>query len=101
MANLEELLRQRLGPAFAAVAGDAVDPALRRSQRADFQADGSIGLARRLGADPREIATRVLEHAELDELCESADVAGAGLLNLTVRNGALGRLLATVDPDPR
>ena len=101
MANLEELLRQRLAPAFEAVAGEPVDPVLRRSQRADYQADGSLALARRLGTNPRDIATRVLGSAQLDDLCEEAEVAGPGFVNLAIRNDTLGALLATVDRDDR
>ena len=54
--DLERLLADRLAPAFAAVAGMPVDPAVRRSQHADFQSDAALGLARRLGRPPREIA---------------------------------------------
>ncbi len=101
MANLEELLNQRLAPAFAAVAGEDADPALRRSQRADFQADGALALARRLGRNPREIAAEILQRAELSDICASVEVAGPGFLNLTVDSGTLGRLLATTSGDPR
>ena len=54
--DLEKLLTDRLAPAFAAVAGVPVDPVVRRSQRADFQSDAALALARRLGRPPRTIA---------------------------------------------
>lgn len=101
MANVEALLRQRLAPAFEAVAGEPVDPALRRSQHADFQADAALALARRLGRNPREIATRVVERTDLIGLCSSVEVAGPGFLNLTVDNQALGGLLAVIAADER
>jgi arginyl-tRNA synthetase len=100
MADLAGLLGDRLAAAFATVAGTAVDPALRRSQRADFQADGALGLARRLGRGPRDVAAEVLAAADLAGLC-SAEIAGPGFLNLTVRGDVLGRLLAEVAADPR
>ena len=101
MANLEALLRQRLAPAFEAVAGEPTDPVLRRSQHADFQADGALALARRLGGSPREIAARVLQHADLADLCSSVEIAGPGFLNLTVANGTLGSHLVGIAGDGR
>lgn len=101
MANLEALLRQRLVPAFEAVAGEPVDPALRRSQHADFQADGALALARRLNRNPREVATQVVGHADLAGLCSAVEVAGPGFLNLTIDNRAIGDQVAAIAEDDR
>ncbi len=101
MANLEALLHDRLAPAFASVAGRRVDPALRRSQRADFQADAALALARELGRNPRDIAAEVVAAAELDDLCDTVELAGPGFINLTMRAEALGRQLGQLVADPR
>ncbi|MFS2292895.1 MAG: arginine--tRNA ligase [Actinomadura sp.] len=101
MANLEEMLRGTLAPAFEAVAGIEVDPALRRSQHAHFQSDGALALARRLKSNPREIATRVLAEAELDDLCSDVEVSGPGFINITVSDEVLGRLLGRMNTDAR
>lgn len=101
MASVKDLLSERLAPAFAAVAGEPADPVVRRSQRADFQANGALALARRLGRDPRELAAEVLRHARLEDVCSSVEVAGPGYLNLTVDDGLLGRMLAEVARDDR
>ena len=101
LPGLKALLGSRLRPAFADVAGEAVDPAVRRSQRADFQADGALALARRLGRSPRDVATAVLDRADLADLCSTADIAGPGFINLTLADAALGRLLAQVAADER
>lgn len=101
MANLEDLLRQRLASAFETVAGVPVDPAVRRSQHADFQSDAALALARTLAGNPRSIAEQVVANARLDDLCERVEVSGPGFINLTVTNAALGRLLAEVGADER
>jgi arginyl-tRNA synthetase len=98
---LETLLLDRFGAAFQAVAGERVDPVLRRSQHADFQADGALALARRLGRSPREIATDVLAAADLSGLVESAAVSGPGYINVVVDNGALTGLLSEMFRDER
>ncbi|MBF5033920.1 arginine--tRNA ligase [Micromonospora sp. ANENR4] len=99
--DLERLLADRLAPAFAAVAGMPVDPAVRRSQHADFQSDAALGLARRLGRPPREIAAEVREHASLADVCAAVEVSGPGFLNLTVADHALGGLVSALAADPR
>ncbi|MEU7955514.1 arginine--tRNA ligase [Micromonospora chalcea] len=99
--DLERLLTDRLAPAFAAVAGVPVDPAVRRSQHADFQSDAALGLARRLSRPPREIAAEVRERAALADVCASVEVSGPGFLNLTVADHALGGLVSALAVDPR
>ncbi|MGH3916741.1 MAG: arginine--tRNA ligase [Pseudonocardiaceae bacterium] len=101
MANLEELLTQRLAPAFEAVAGRPVDPVIRRSQHADFQADGALALARSLSTSPRDIAVQVLQQAELEDLCPAVEISGPGFINLTLANEVLARLLAGINRDER
>lgn len=101
MANLEELLHQRLAPAFASVAGIPVDPVIRRSQRAHFQSDAALALARSIGGNPRGIADQVAKAAHLDDLCSSVEVSGPGFINLTLSDAALGRLLAQTSGDER
>lgn len=101
MVDLEELLGRRLSAAFVAVGGEPTDPAMRRSQRADFQADGALALARRLGRNPREIAEEILQKADLHDLCSKVEVAGGGFINLTIADDALGRLLAIRARDDR
>jgi arginyl-tRNA synthetase len=98
---LEDLLGQRLAPAFEAVSGGPADPVLRRSRQADFQADGALALARRVGRSPRDIATDVVAAARLEDLCSAVEVSGPGFINLTLRDELLERLLATIASDPR
>ncbi|REE98544.1 arginine--tRNA ligase [Thermomonospora umbrina] len=101
MADVEELLRRRLAPAFEAVAGAPVDPAIRRSQHADYQSDAALALVRRVGGNPRDIAARVVERADLGGLCSKVEISGPGFINLTVAGEALGGLLAEVTRDER
>ncbi|MFD2768388.1 arginine--tRNA ligase [Micromonospora eburnea] len=99
--DLERLLTDRLAPAFETVAGVPVDPVVRRSQRADFQSDAALALARRLGRPPRAIAAEVLDRARIGDLCAAAEVSGPGFINLTVADSALGGLLSALAADPR
>ncbi|SFG15868.1 arginyl-tRNA synthetase [Actinopolymorpha cephalotaxi] len=99
VTDLPELLAQKLARAFADVAGSPADPAVRRSDRADYQADGALRLAKQLGRPPREVAAEVLERADLGELVAAAQIAGPGFVNLTVSDAALSALVEQMAAD--
>jgi arginyl-tRNA synthetase len=101
VTNPHQLLTDRFAIAFEAVAGERVDPVVRRSQHAHFQADGALPLARKLGRAPREIAADVLRRADLSGLVESAEISGPGFINVRVADAVLERMLATVNADDR
>ena len=99
--NLERLLTERLAPAYEAVAGEPVDPSVRRSRYGDFQSDAALARARRTGRAPRELAADVVRAAELDDLCSAVEVSGPGFVNLTVSDDALDRLIDALAQDDR
>ncbi len=97
MIDPVKVLTQRLTDAMTAAAPEAAgaDPVVRPSDRADFQANGIMGLAKRLGTNPRELAQRVLDAVDLDGVA-TAEIAGPGFLNLTLYDTFLGRSAAEV-----
>jgi arginyl-tRNA synthetase len=101
MADLFAVLSERLAPAFAAAAGETdVDPVVRPSDHADAQANGALALGRRLGRNPREVATDVVAAAELDGVAV-AEIAGPGFINLTIDTALLSSIVAEVAEDSR
>ncbi|MEQ4208761.1 arginine--tRNA ligase [Actinopolymorpha sp. B9G3] len=101
MTDLPQLLTDRLARAFSEVAGDHADPAVRRSDHADYQADGALPLAKKLRRPPREIAAAILNVAKIEDLVAKAEIAGPGFLNLTVADSALSRLVEEMAADER
>jgi arginyl-tRNA synthetase len=101
--TLGQLLEQQLSALFAEVVGEPVDPVVHRSQHADFQADGALGLAKRLGRSPRDIAVSVLDGLDRQGPgpIASAEVSGPGFVNLTVSDETMGSLLGSLKDDPR
>ena len=85
---------RRARAAFAAVAGHAVDPVVRPSDRADAQANGALALAKELGRSPREVAEAVLGALDgtMDDVA-ALEVAGPGFLNITFSDEFLARKL--------
>jgi arginyl-tRNA synthetase len=104
MADPELMIRTAFRGALAAAFGDefaAVDPAIRPSQHADYQANAAMGLKTRLGRAPREIATALVERLAAEALIEKAEVAGPGFINITLRREALSLALRAVAHDQR
>ena len=101
MANPQLLLSERLEPAFAAFAGRAIDPAVRRSQHSDFQADGALAAAKAVGSSPRDLAASVVDAAQLSDVCSRVEVSGPGFINLTLEDEFLVTLLRQMAGDPR
>jgi arginyl-tRNA synthetase len=101
--SLSASLQQRVSAALAAAVPSAVDadPLLRRSDRADFQANGVLGLAKRAKANPRELAAAVVAALPADEVVDAIEVSGPGFLNITVADSAITRNLAARAADER
>ncbi|WP_059005757.1 arginine--tRNA ligase [Streptomyces specialis] len=102
--SLTTAVHQRLSDALAAAlpesAADA-DPLLRRSDRADLQANGLLALAKRLRGNPRELAGRVVGEVDRDGLIQEIEVSGPGFLNITLSDEAITRTLAARAADDR
>jgi arginyl-tRNA synthetase len=99
MADLVAFLAARLQPAFDAFEPGA-DPVVRPSDHADFQANGVLPLAKRLGRNPREVAVQVAAAAGLDGVA-AVEIAGPGFLNLTLSDGFLAEQAAAMAADER
>src|SRR5579864_7344659 len=98
MPDPQEVLARAVSAAMERAFGDAAsgtDPAVRPAGgvgRGDYQANGAMALAKRLGRPPREVADALA--AALVEQAGGADqpvwrsveVAGAGFINVTLHD---------------
>ncbi|GAA3394310.1 arginine--tRNA ligase [Streptomyces roseoviridis] len=101
--SLASTVQQRLAEGLSAALPEAgsADPLLRRSDRADFQANGILALAKRLKGNPRELATKVVEAIGSDGVLKEIEVSGPGFLNITVSDAAIIETLAARAADDR
>jgi arginyl-tRNA synthetase len=97
---LDQRLRRAMAAALPPEAADA-DPLIRASEHADFQANGILALAKRLRANPRELASRVADALAADDVIASCEVSGPGFLNFTLTNAAILRQLTQRAADAR
>jgi arginyl-tRNA synthetase len=103
--NIQEQVARSLQVAFGVVLEidpNTVDPVLRRAQKpeiADFQANGAMGLAKKHGMNPRELAERVVAVINFGDLAEKPEVAGPGFINIKIHNSALASFVEKIDCD--
>ena len=91
-----------LAPTFAALnGGETADPTVRPSDRADAQVNGALPLAKRVGANPRDVAQQVVDSGVLDGVADELEVAGPGFINVTFSSAFLEEQLAIVAADAR
>jgi arginyl-tRNA synthetase len=97
-ALVQSAMASALGPSFA----DA-DPVLRPSDRADFQVNAAMALAKQLGRPPRDIAAAVADALSStgSDVLSSVEVAGPGFLNLTLAPSFIGAQVLDSVSDPR
>lgn len=101
--SLASSVNQRVADALASALPEAgaADPLLRRSDRADFQANGILALAKKAKANPRELATTVVEAIPTGDLIQEIEVSGPGFLNITITDRAIIETLAARAGDDR
>ncbi|MFG3260598.1 arginine--tRNA ligase [Streptomyces bobili] len=91
VTSLSHSVEQHLASALSAALPEAVgaDPLLRRSDRADYQANGILALAKKAKANPRELATQVVAQVVTGDLIKDIEVSGPGFLNVTITDKAI------------
>ena len=53
-----------------------------KPQFGDYQANGIMAAAKKLGLNPREFAQKVLDNADLSDVAEKTEIAGPGFINI-------------------
>ena len=104
MSDLKTVLGEAVEAAFAAEGVPADLARVTASDRpdlADFQSNGALAAAKRLGKNPREIATAVAERLKGDARLSSVEIAGPGFINLKLADTALSDRANAIAADAR
>jgi arginyl-tRNA synthetase len=104
MSDLKRALGEAVEAAFAAVGAPPELGRVTPSDRpdlADFQSNGALAAAKRVGRNPREIAAAVVEKLAGDARLAAVEIAGPGFINLKVADGALAARADQIAADPR
>lgn len=100
--TLRNLLESRLAQALQKAGAPPDAPPMlglaTRPEFGDYQGNGVMGAAKRMGLKPRQLAEQVVAALDLGDIAEKVEIAGPGFINITLKNewlaSHLGQLLA-------
>jgi len=104
MSDLKRILSEAVQTAFAGLGLPAELGRVTASDRpdlADFQSNGALAAAKRVGKNPRELAAAVAEQLQSDPRLAAVEVAGPGFINLKLAEAELARRANEIAADPR
>ena len=103
--NIQSILSEKIKQAMIAAGADAQCEALVRQsgkvQFGDYQANGIMPAAKKLGLNPREFAQNVLDKADLQDIAEKTEIAGPGFINIFLKNTWLAENINRAVQDPK
>jgi len=86
--NLKKLLDSRISQALTKVSDlpdcDALINYAREEKFGDYQANGVMGLAKKLKRNPREIGEEVIAAMDLGDIADKIELAGPGFINIFI-----------------
>lgn len=107
MSDIENTLVSRFSRAIASAFGEVhadTDPLVRPAGNprfGDYQANVAMSLGKKLGANPREVAERILAALDVADLCVKTEIAGPGFINLHLADTFLSEQIGALVGDER
>ncbi|RUM68457.1 MAG: arginine--tRNA ligase [Sulfurovum sp.] len=83
--KLKSQLNQSIKEAFLKAGIEDIPMSVSEATKPDFgdyQFNGAMALSKKLGKNPREIATQIINHLDFTGIIEKAEIAGPGFINL-------------------
>ncbi|AOS97250.1 Arginine--tRNA ligase [Microbulbifer aggregans] len=103
--NIRQLLSDKVQAAMTAAGiPEQCGPVIAPSKKAgfgDYQANGAMAAAKRMGTNPRELAAKIVEQLDKGDMIEKAEIAGPGFINLHLSEQWLADRLETAERDSR
>jgi len=88
--NIQTILSEKVSQALVAAGAPAdSEPQVRQSAKAqfgDYQANGMMAVAKKLGLPPRQLAEKVVPLLQLDGIASKIEIAGPGFINIFLDN---------------
>ncbi|HEO9717762.1 TPA: arginine--tRNA ligase [Morganella morganii subsp. morganii] len=100
-AILSDKIQQALISAGAPLDCDAIVKQSAKAQFGDYQANGVMAAAKKMGMPPRQLAEKVIELLDLDGIAEKTEIAGPGFINIFLSPDWLAAQLETALADDK
>jgi arginyl-tRNA synthetase len=96
MLTLTKQLTERLGEAIQKIQDPNIPEKYSASVTAaadtrfgDYQSNAAMALAKNLGMPPRELAAKIIDSLEVEDLCKEPEIAGPGFINFRIKENAI------------
>lgn len=103
--TLRHLLESRLTQALQKAGAPPEAPPMlgpaTRPEFGDYQGNGVMGAAKKMGLKPRELAEKVVAALDLEGIAEKVEIAGPGFINITLKSAWLAGYVNGVLADER
>src|SRR5688500_3441752 len=100
--TIRALLAERAKLALLAAGAPAdCDPHLAPSKNAgfgDYQINGAMGAAKKIGTNPRELAQKIIAQLNLEGIAQKVEIAGPGFINIFLDSQWLAQQLLEQPP---
>ena len=102
METIQSILASRLTAAAGDTDGIAVTVQSAQDTRfGDYQSNVAMQLAKPRRANPRQLATEIIAKLQVDDLCETPEIAGAGFINFRLKPATISAHLSALAADDR
>ncbi|MDO6747428.1 arginine--tRNA ligase [Gilvimarinus sp. 1_MG-2023] len=102
--NIRELLSEKVKSAMNAAGIPAeCQPMVAPAKKAgfgDYQANGAMAAAKKVGTNPRELAGKITDELELGSIADKVEIAGPGFINIHLNPAWLSEQLGNAERDP-
>ncbi len=103
MQTILQLLEARISAAMTALSGQPGNAAIVRPTTdpkfGDYQANGVMGLAKKMKTNPRKLAESLVAQLDLSDMCDTPEIAGPGFINLRLKPDFLHARLKAMAED--
>ena len=96
MLTITQQLTERLGKAIQKIQNSnipedysATVTAAADTRFGDYQTNAAMALAKNLSMPPRKLAAEIIKLLEVEDLCETPEIAGPGFINFRVKENTL------------
>ena len=107
MTSILEQLQDSVSQALVSAFGEELancDPLIAPTNNpkfGDYQSNVALSLAKPLKQNPRAIAQSIIDHLNIDDMCQTPTIAGPGFVNFTLKSNYIGQLLSKIQTDER
>lgn len=102
MKSVIQIINQRITDAIQKATGQnipAIVTAATDAKFGDYQSNSALSLAKQLKTNPRQLAEKIIANLEIDDVCQTPEIAGAGFINLRLKPEFIAKSLSDLRTD--